>query len=179
VPVGQLRTQRFWSIHGLVGVRLTSHPTGLLFETELGGGAVTVRQMSAPAVSPRAKAASPIATMPRSSNTPGVNRFMLTRWRGLDREVIMRLHSPATAMPASPSSATLTASQRVRMTLCVQARPVGAGLEFAGDQHDKFARQLGRGADRHRWRQVGDLEADDLTTDSGSIKMILLLLAAL
>ena len=62
-----------------------------------------------------------------SSNAAGANGstgetpFMFTWSIGLDHQVTMRLKSPATAMLARPTRASLTVNQRVRVTLCVQA----------------------------------------------------------
>ncbi len=47
---------------------------------------------------------------------------MLARSRGLAHHVTMRLRSPAVAMLARPMTPSLTANQRVRVTLCVHAR---------------------------------------------------------
>ena len=60
---------------------------------------------------------------------------MLTRSMGLNHQVRMRLSSPATAMLARPTTPSLTASQRVRVTLWVQASrkvPVSSSRATSG-----------------------------------------------
>ena len=69
---------------------------------------------------------------PRAANTSGSSRLKLidscepdtaaTRSTGLAHQVTMRLKSPAVAMAARPIKPSLTASQRVRVTLWLHAR---------------------------------------------------------
>jgi hypothetical protein len=53
--------------------------------------------------------------MPRSANSVE-SWFGFTRSSGLDHHVTMRLNSPATAMLATPTTVSLMAIQRVRVT---------------------------------------------------------------
>src|ERR1022692_3037174 len=80
--------------------------------------------------------------MPRAPNICGENRLSWPRLTGnpparsigLAHQVIMRLSSPAVAMAARPVRASLTAIQRVRVTLWFQGQPESAGLQLAGHQ---------------------------------------------
>src|ERR1017187_2015787 len=80
--------------------------------------------------------------MPRTGNTTAENRLSWlmpagnppVRSIGLAHQGIMRLSSPAVAMAARPVRASLTAIQRVRVTLWFQGQPESAGLQLAGHQ---------------------------------------------
>ncbi len=84
----------------------------------------TVRRTSTPTVRPsaNANAAYAMGTIPRSLKMSGRKRLAATVSSGLDHQVTIRLNNPAATMLANPTTPTLTASQRVRVTLWVHAR---------------------------------------------------------
>ena len=82
----------------------------------------TVRRTSIPAVTPsaKAKAAYAIGTMPRAANNSGSIRWKSSApalSSGLDHQSTARLPSPAAVTAARATRPSLTASQRVRVTL--------------------------------------------------------------
>ena len=69
-----------------------------------------------------------MGTMPCPANSTGIIRLLrigepsvAARSRGLAHQVTMRLDRPVTAMRSGRAAPSLTASQRVRVTLWVQA----------------------------------------------------------
>ena len=68
----------------------------------------------------KAKAAYPRGATPRSANMAVPNRPRFVP--GLDQAVNITVSNPVTATLARPTIATLIASQRVRVMLCVHAR---------------------------------------------------------
>src|SRR4051794_117804 len=60
-----------------------------------------------------------MGAMLRCPNMPAPNWFCATRSIGLDHQVTIQLSSPVAATLAAPTTASLTASHLVRVTLCV------------------------------------------------------------
>ena len=105
----------------------------------------TVRRMMRPISTPRvnANAAYPMGVMPRAPNSAGKKRLSKpptdpsqAAWSmGLAHQPRARLSSPASAMLVSPSTPSLTASQRSRVTLWFQAsrnEPLSSSRAISG-----------------------------------------------
>ena len=97
----------------------------------------SVRRKSSPVVAPSAKAnkAYPAGTNPCRPKAAAPKRSWFTLSMGLNHHVTIRLKSPPTAALARPTSPSLTSNQRIRLTLCVQARrkvPVSSSRAMSG-----------------------------------------------
>src|SRR6266542_2467478 len=101
-------------IHWVTMIRAASRPASVR------AMAGSVRRVTRPAVTPSAKANSayPTGTMSRWSNGPYT--AAAARSSGAAHHVTSALSSPVTATVAVPATASLTASQRVRLMLWVQ-----------------------------------------------------------
>ena len=103
--------------------------------------------------------------MLRSPNSPAPNRFCSPRSIGLDHQVTIRLSSPVAATLAAPTSASLTASHRVRVTLWVQA---SRWVPFSNSRADQR-----RAPERADQRRDGDRAAVPISSSSRSNVLML------